>query len=248
MASWTLSGMRRAHTVFHSTDAVRHELLTSRLVTEDRLVHAPYGICVEFQPASGAYDEDVRRRFGGGYLLHVGSCIPRKNTEFLLQIHAALKKRNPLARLVQVGGTWSTEEQEVIHRERLEASVHQLRGVSRDELAAIYRQAAVVLLPSKAEGFGLPVIEALACGAQVIASDLPVLKEVGGDVVIYRQVGDLAGWCEAIAEEAGKPRNTFSVAARADRAAQFSWAEHARIIATRYLELERQAADRSRSW
>ena len=56
------------------------------------------------------------------------------------------------------------------------------------------------MLPSDAEGFGLPIIEALACGAPVIASDLPVLREVGGDAVRYCAVGDVDAWSSAIVD------------------------------------------------
>src|SRR4029450_8172139 len=70
--------------------------------------------------------------------------------------------------------------------------------VDRATLAAVYRRSALALLPSEREGFGLPVIEALACGTPVVASDIPVLKEVGGPVVSYCAVGDRESWVQTI--------------------------------------------------
>ena len=76
-------------------------------------------------------------------------------------------------------------------------------------LAAVYRRAALVLQPSEAEGFGLPVAEALACGTPVLASDLAVLREVGGEAAVYRAVGDVPAWSDG---RARAPRRTPSPA------------------------------------
>ncbi len=67
----------------------------------------------------------------------------------------------------------------------------------RATLAAVYRRAALAFQPSDAEGFGLPVAEALACGTPVLASDIPVLREVGGAAASYAPVGDADAWSEA---------------------------------------------------
>ena len=73
------------------------------------------------------------------------------------------------------------------------------------ELAEVYRRAPVVLIPSGAEGFGLPVIEALACGAAVVASDIPALREAGGPAAAFVPVGDVGAWSDAGGEAAHRP-------------------------------------------
>ena len=76
----------------------------------------------------------------------------------------------------------------------------QLPFLERPQLAALYRRASVVVLPSDREGFGLPVVEAMACGTPVIASDIPALREVGGTAAIYVPPGDVDRWVEALAQ------------------------------------------------
>ena len=80
-----------------------------------------------------------------------------------------------------------------------------MTGLTRAELAEVYRRAAVVLVPSEAEGFGLPVIEALACGAAVVASDIPALREAGGPAAVYAPVGDVGAWADAVAKVLADP-------------------------------------------
>ena len=94
---------------------------------------------------------------------------------------AAARGRVPGLRLVQVGGPWPPPLAARIDRLVIGSAVAQVRGLTRGQLAALYRRAAAVLVPSEAEGFGLPVVEALACGAAVVASDIPALREVAGD-------------------------------------------------------------------
>jgi glycosyltransferase involved in cell wall biosynthesis len=113
--------------------------------------------------------------------------------------------------------------------------------LDRATLAAVYRRSALVLLPSDREGFGLPVLEALACGTPVVASDIEALREVGGDAVTYCPVGDVACWRASILELLQARRRPAEWAARRDagiaRAAAFSWSRYTREIAALYRRL-----------
>jgi glycosyltransferase involved in cell wall biosynthesis len=121
--------------------------------------------------------------------------------------------------------------------------------LSRAVLAAVYRRAALVLQPSEAEGFGLPVVEALACGTSMLASDLGVLREVGGDAVVYRPVGDVPAWAEAalgLLDE--RRRSADAWHARRDaglaRARLYSWSNHVdRLTAIYHDVLSRLPSD-----
>jgi glycosyltransferase involved in cell wall biosynthesis len=119
--------------------------------------------------------------------------------------------------------------------EGLAAHVRQVRGITRHELAAYYRSAAAVLMPSTSEGFGLPVIEALACGALVLVSDIPVLRQVGGEGVVLCPVEDLDAWRRAISGAFGGqgPSRDGRLAA----AARYTWGAHAATVVGAYARL-----------
>ncbi|HMC89971.1 MAG TPA: glycosyltransferase, partial [Gemmataceae bacterium] len=116
----------------------------------------------------------------------------------------------------------------------IERAVRQLRGLDRRTLAALYRRARVVLQPSEAEGFGLPVLEALACAALVVASDIAVLREVGGDGAVYCPVADLSCWAETIERLLTHSQEAPDPAQRLARAQRFSWRQHAHTILQAY--------------
>jgi glycosyltransferase involved in cell wall biosynthesis len=227
IAHCALLGMQRAAVVFHSTPSVKEELLERGLVPEGRLVAAPYGVSAEFVPEPGPYDN--RAREPGPYVIHVGSLIERKNPELLLQIFASAKKVLPELRLLQVGASFDSEQRAFLRDRGLSDSVRQIEGfIQRSELAAYYRSALCLVLPSSAEGFGLPVIEALACGAPCVVSDIPVLRGVGKDAVEYCRLGEPEDWCRAILKVfrgEGPPLNR-----RLAVAAEYSWQNHAATI------------------
>jgi glycosyltransferase involved in cell wall biosynthesis len=240
LARHVLTGMQRASVVFYSTEAVRVDIERLGLVPVERLVHAPYGVADVFaphvpmpSPAPDAWPALV----ANGFLMHVGSCIPRKRIDVLLDVFAAIRAARPHVRLVQVGGEWSLDQRARIERLGLGGSVVQLRGIDNAVLAALYGRALAVLLTSEAEGFGLPVVEALACGAPVVASDLPVTREVGGGAVVYCPVGDVAAWSQALLRLLSAPAAGPSEQTRLARGALYSWNRHAGIVAAAYARL-----------
>jgi glycosyltransferase involved in cell wall biosynthesis len=235
-----LSGIQHAAVVFHSTEAVRREILRLGLVPPERLVHAPYGIAAEFVPDPPRPQGQARwlePLDGQPWLLHVGACIPRKRIDVLLDVVAAVREQVPGLRLLKVGDAFTAEQREQAARLRLNGAIVDAGRLSRAELADAYRRAAAVLVPSEAEGFGLPVIEALACGAPVVASDIPALREAGGPAAVYAPVGDVGAWSDAVALLLADPSAASPRAARLAWAARFTWSAHAETIAGAYRRL-----------
>ncbi len=240
MARAQLAGLERAALVFHSTQAVRSELLARGVVDPARLVWAPYGVSAEYGPEPGPGDrsEELLAPLGGRpYLLHVGSAIPRKRLDVLFAVFAALRARHPDLRLVQQGGTLSPVQRAQVEALGIGDALLQPPRQERPTLAGLYRRASAVLVTSEAEGFGLPVIEALACGASVVASDIPVLREVGADTCAYCPVGDVASWAETVDALLTGSRPSVPREARLARASRFTWAAHARTVLDAYLQL-----------
>ena len=241
LAGRILRGMQVAGVVFHSTGAIRDELLKHGLVRADRLVHAPYGVADEFRPSAKAQSSSAP------YILHVGACIPRKRIDVLLDIFARVREHRPSLRLVHTGGDFAPEDEARIDRLGLRAATASLPRQSRAQLVELYRGASLVLLPSDAEGFGLPIIEALACGTPVVASDIPVLREVGGDAIGYAPVGDVEAWSFIVRGLLENPGDAPSVAARLRRAERFTWAGHARVVGDAYSRLFKSIGPRRNS-
>jgi glycosyltransferase involved in cell wall biosynthesis len=240
MARRVLRGMQRAAVVFHSSQEVRREILRHGLIDPGRLVQAPLGVPPEYTPQAepDAAAARLLAPLGGApFLLHVGSCIPRKRIDILLRVLAAARAAAPGLRLVKVGGPWAAEHLRLLEELGVGPAVLAVSGLGRRTVAELYRRAALVLLPSAAEGFGLPLIEALACGAAVVATDLPVLREVGGEAVAYCPLGDVAAWAATVCTLLADPHRAPALPLRLAQARRYSWDSHARAIAGAYLKL-----------
>jgi glycosyltransferase involved in cell wall biosynthesis len=153
-----------------------------------------------------------------------------------------VRREFPCSQLIHVGSKFTPEQESVIGEEQLGKSIIVLPHLERDVLAAIYRQATLVLQPSEREGFGLPVIEALACGTPVVASDLSVFREIGGDAVVYCPVANVEAWSESIIkmfrEKDEQPEQWAKRQALAQaQAAKFSWVEYAGKMVSLYQQL-----------
>jgi glycosyltransferase involved in cell wall biosynthesis len=169
----------------------------------------------------------------GLYLLHVGSTIPRKRIDILLRVFALISKEVPDVRLVRVGGEFTAEQTCLMSSLGVEGKVIAIPAVPISTLKVIYKRAALLLQPSDAEGFGLPVIEAMACGCPVVASDLPMLREAGGIAAEYCAVGETDVWKASVLallrERETEPERWDLRRDEARRqASKFTWSNHVR--------------------
>ena len=185
-------------------------------------------------------------------LLHVGSNIARKRGDVLLDVFAGVRKTYPGARLIKVGGALPPDLAKRAADLGIADAIVVLpffnpqSSKDRAALAAVYRRADLVLQPSEAEGFGLPMAEALACGVPLLASDIAVLREVGGEGAVYRPVGDVPAWIKAACEilhasKARSPEITQRRQAGFERAAVYSWTNHTAQLVQIYRSLSAQS-------
>jgi glycosyltransferase involved in cell wall biosynthesis len=165
------------------------------------------------------------------FVLLVGSKAPHKNVAIIYSIAAELSVRG--IHLVVAGG----DDPRVYARQHsgpLPPNVKHLGRVNDDDLAYLYQQALCLVFPSKTEGFGLPVLEAMALGCPVISSDAASLPEVCGEAALYASPGDAAAWLASIERIASEPMLRERLAAAGlKRSKAFSWREGAK----KYLEL-----------
>jgi glycosyltransferase involved in cell wall biosynthesis len=248
MARRILDGFRSARRVICVSNATRDRILHYGLVPSGRLAVIPNGVDQVFSPNRDLEaDAQVARMLepsvnGGIEIMHVGSAIRRKRIDLLLEIFAALRSRLPGVRLVRAGGRMSGELRARAEQLGVAGAIVELPMLDRRVLAAAYRRATCVLLPSDSEGFGLPVIEAMACGTPVVASDLPVLREVGGSAACYCAVGDIEAWVSTIVGVAARCAEHGQLASERRRqlieqASKFSWTENAARTADIYREV-----------
>lgn len=240
-----LAGLRRARLVFHSTREMGKHL--ARVVPRARLVYAPYGIGAEFKPdfdPDDGADDLLASLKGAPFALHVGSAIPRKRLDVLFDVFAKLRAKMPSLRFVQLGGDWNDAQNAQVDRLGIRdfilrpAKLAARVPADRIKLAGLYRRAGAVLMTSDAEGFGIPVLESLACGAPVIASEIPTMREAGGDPARYVPVGDVDGFVRATLDALAHRSDAKLRDARVAHAKKFSWHAHARTILDAYLSLE----------
>lgn len=180
--------------------------------------------------------EAVERRFGSEeFFLYVGALSPLKNVAGLVQAFARVRQRfagRPL-RLVIVGQPtgryWERRLHPLIQRLGLTDAILVERFVDEATLRALYRSAVALILPSFAEGFGLPVVEAMACGAAVVTSRTGALPEVTGEAALSVDPHDLDDLARAMEQILTEPELRRSLGAGGRRQAEsFSWERTAR--------------------
>jgi glycosyltransferase involved in cell wall biosynthesis len=228
--------VRRAAAVGTVSAASRRDIVELLGVPEHRVLMlpgAPHPACRVPLPAEV---ERVRRAYGlpRRYIVSVGTLEPRKNLPTLLRAFDRLRTQPETADLdlVVIGGRgWRDRELRAEIASRLASGrLHTLGYVPEGDLVALYGGAEVLAYPSHFEGFGLPVVEAMACGTPVVTTDVPALREVSGGAAVLVPLGDERALADAVANMVGDP--TARAAARAAglaRAKTFSWeasAEH----------------------
>jgi glycosyltransferase involved in cell wall biosynthesis len=234
-------GLRQARVVLCISEHCRRSVLERFDLDPERLLVAHHGVSPRFQPvADAARRASVLKRLGvePPYLLHVGKYEPRKNLPRLLDAFARVASgRGAGVRLVLAGQpVWQDQSvAAAIARHGLAGRVVELGYVADEDLPALYTEALAFVFPSLWEGFGLPILEAMACGAPVVTSSTTCLPEVAGDAALLvdpESVGDLAAALTRILDEPSLREELRLRGAR--RAAGFSWRRSAETTLAAY--------------
>ena len=231
--------LRRAAGILTLSSHTRDEVHACfpQLKTSIHVVPAAPGAV--FRPMTDEIVDPVLLRNGlrRPYFLAVGSLQPRKNLLRLIEAYADVRRLHPEINLVIVGpgGFRASRIRDAIVERGLSDTVRWLGYVTDSDLAAIYSAAIALVYPSVYEGFGLPVIEAMACGRPVIAANTSSLPEVAGDAGILVDPLDVSGLRDAMMRVLDDPQAARDLGARGlARAAQFSWRRSAEMAVAAY--------------
>jgi len=224
--------VRRARAVISVSESTKQDLMRCYGVHPDKITVIYEAAAPHFRPASPAAITAVRARYGlpEDFVLAVGTIEPRKNLSRLLDAVQRLRQKGDDARLVVVGSKGWLYEGFFRHLEELRlGDAVLLPGYVPDaDLPAIYSAAKVFVLPSLYEGFGLEVLEAMACSTAVVCSRTSSLPEVGGGAAHYFDPTDVEGMAEALGAMWHDEALRAEMARRGvAQAARFSWAQAA---------------------
>jgi len=230
--------LRAADHVICISEATRRDLLAHYRVDPARVSAIPLAPAAQFRPQSVEEQQRVCAKFGldGRFVLYVGINKPHKNLVRLVEAWAQLRADAVLV----IGGAWDARYPQVKARVAELGLGERVRFIGRvddADLPGLYSACHLFVFPSLYEGFGLPVVEALACGAAVACAHTSSLPEVGGEAVAYFDPEDVGGmaevlqrgmenrdWRLALSEVEGLEIGRLGI----ERAAQFSWERTAR--------------------
>jgi glycosyltransferase involved in cell wall biosynthesis len=177
-----------------------------------------------FTPQPSGAQEKVRKKYNlpASYLLFVGSLSPRKNLDTLLACWQRIAHRYPGHGLVIAGSSGPTLQGVETNQDRQE--VRWLGYVANQDLPALYSAARLFIMPSRYEGFGLPVLEAMACGVPVIAARAGALPEVAGKAALLFDPDNTQELAQTIRQVLEDPDlQTHLIAAGIERSWMYSW-------------------------
>jgi glycosyltransferase involved in cell wall biosynthesis len=216
-------GLRRARAAICISESTRRDLVLRFPWIESRTHVVPLAADQRFSrrlPVSAIEEVRGRQKLEEEFVLSVGTLEPRKNLSRLLEAHAGLVRRTQLV-LVGPRG-WEFEP--ILAQAGASKEVRVLEEVSDDDLVALYQSCTIFCYPSLYEGFGLPLLEAMAAGAACVTSGVSSLPEVGGDAVRYvdpTSVEDIRSVMAHLLEDA--PARADLGRRAQERAALFSW-------------------------
>ena len=231
---------RRASALIAVSSFTASELRDVLGVPPERIHVVHNGVAAEMRPASPS---DVARYVAWQglperFILAVGTLQPRKNLTVLLDAYAIRRgSGDDLPPLVVVGAPgWGDTDVVAAARARgVGHRVHVAGFVPRSDLPLLYSAAAVFAYPSRYEGFGLPVLEAMACGTPVVAADAASLPEVAGSAAVLVDPTDAAAWAAALRGVLEDPKARTALVARGlERAKAMTWRHSALATARLY--------------
>ena len=229
---WTMAlALRTAFHVIAISEATRRDLRAFFRVSPQKVTTIPLAVAPKFYSPASTEVERVRCKYAlpNDYVLYLGINKPHKNLVRLVEAWGQIRDSQFTicnSQLV-IAGAWDSRYPEPQQRATvlgLENAIRFLGPVAEEDLTALYGGAVLFAFPSQCEGFGLPVLEAMACGTPVACANISSLPEVGGDAELYFDPADVKAIAEALRRALADPDLRADLRERGlARAAQFSW-------------------------
>jgi len=228
--------VRSSDFIITVSESVKAELVKELQLDPERCVVTPVPPSDNFAQKCTPKELDaVRGKYNIGskdYILFLGNLEPRKNLKTLVEAYRQLPESlRAKYQLVLAGGKgWKTEETQQTIDEAITAKeqVKHIGYIDSSDRPALYQAASLFVMPSLYEGFGVPVLEAMLSSCPVVCSDIPVLRETGGDAAMYADSGDPSDFAAVIAK--ALMDYPHSEAKMHDNVARFSWDKNVHAI------------------
>jgi glycosyltransferase involved in cell wall biosynthesis len=247
---WLRMAARKADRIVVVSQTTRDHLLALQPGVSGRTTVIPAGVDEDFfQEVTPEARRRVRERYAltDRYVLTVGAFHPRKNLPRLVEAYDRFRAGTREGVLLVIGGGAGEDRDRI--RQRVASSPHRgdilLPGyVPREDLPALYAEADLFVMPSHQEGFGIPPLEAMACGTPVLVSDLPIFREVCGDAAVRARAADPDDIARGLAAaRRGAPGSEDRVRLGREWARRFRWENSA----LRMRDLFREILSRARA-
>ncbi len=235
--------VERADLVLADSEHTRDDLVELLGVAPERARVVYAGVEPEFVPRPDAEVAAVRQRYGiqRPYILGLGTLQPRKNFQRLIEAYRLLRQERHIPHQLVIGGGrgWLYEPiLEAIARHGLQEDVRLIGFVEDADLPALYTGAEVFAFPSLYEGFGIPVLEAMACGTPVVAAETSSLPEVAGEAALLIPPTDTEALAEALWSALDDGARRADLRARGwEQCRRFTWRASAERLLACYAEL-----------
>jgi glycosyltransferase involved in cell wall biosynthesis len=219
--------LRESRAVIAASEATRRDVIAAYDLSPERVRAIPNGYNpAEFAPVGPATDDG-----GVPYVLYVGNLLPHKNLPRLIEAVARVARRSPVRLVIAGAGTPGRLAELQRLAERAGTRLELMPYVSQQALPALYRGARLVAMPSLAEGFGLPALEAMACGTPVVVGKTAAMPEVVGNAGLLVDPEDTDAISDAILRLLTQdPLRKELIARGLARASAFSWDRTARQV------------------
>lgn len=221
--------IQRARKVIAVSETTRQDIIERYGVPPHKVETIHNGVDGSYFSSGDRDTSDICLRLGieGPYLLSVGTLEPRKNHVTLIRAFSEFHRRNSDFTLVLAGRSgWMSEpiQQAIEEARNRGVPILQITNAKDHELRALYQRALCLVYPSWYEGFGLPVLEAMAAGTPVIASDIPVHREIASDAVLYASPDSLDAFISQMGEMVDNDTTRSLLVKRGHKRAQkYTW-------------------------